>query len=766
MTQWMVVNRRWLALGCRILLWLSSVSLSICLMGTVGGMAGYAQTAAANRGYELLERGWVNDAIDAFRRALQQDANDLSARLGLAIAYQRAGQDDNAWQTYQQVLAQAPNNSTALAGVGLLGGYRPEWQAQGIQALNALIELEPDNSEARAQRALLLSYQGRFGEALMDYERLLATAPSTSVLIGAAQAYTYSGDYAQGLALFERVGQIPNDAVTAYALALQETGQTAMAVQVLATRLATANLSASQAVQIRSALAVAYHANQQPDEAIATLAPLRNDESAILPLARALSAIARRDRNDTLYDEASALYQRALTQTAAPSVGLMTEVADVLSESPAYRAEALRLYRQLAEEQPTASLTVKTAVAAWQLGELSRSQLQQQLRAATQPLPDAPIEQRLLANALIRLDPPDSSLLPIYQDLVDAGVDAPFLHVRIAQIYAERREYDLARQALAVYAASDRGSTDPLVDLLLADLDRREGNWQASVDRYTTLIDQAASPTTVNDALEGLAGVRIAQNQLDEALLVYEQLLRRNPNDPAVRLGWASVAYQTETITQAEAEQVLDQWLATQSLQAPPPSLYRLLAVLPPNPQREAVYEALLAVNSTDVGVNRRLIQVLADRDPTAAQNRVNQLLAANPDDIGAYFIQGEFAQTIGDLDQAIAAYEAILERQPENLDAIAALAGVRFQQRRYAEAVQLYTTVVTAQPNNWEARRALAELSAAQNRPLTALAQLRELQDDLESTGSDHTALEQRIRRLRIDVLRRRGFQPDWERY
>jgi len=766
MTQRMAKNRRGLSFWCRVLLWFGSVSLSVSIVGAMGGLGllpGYAQTAAANRGYELLERGWVNDAIDAFRRALQQSPNDLDARLGLAIAYQRAGRDADAWQTYQQVLAQAPNNRTALAAVGLLGGYQPAWQADGIQALTTLLELEPENHEARAQRALLLTYQGRFVEALTDYERLLAVAPSADILVGAAQAYTYSGDYAQGLALFEQLRLIPNDGVAAYALALQETGQVAAAVRVLENRLATADLSAHQTALVRSALAVAYAANQQPDEAIATLAPLRNDEAAILPLARALSAIARQDRDDDLYTEASALYQRALAQTDTPSAGLITEVADVLSESSVYRAEALRLYRQLLEERPSSSLAVKAAVTAWQVGEISRTELRQQLRQATQPPPESSVEQRLLANALIRLDPPESSLLPVYQEL---AATSPFLNVRIAQIYTQRGEYDPARQALAAYSESDRGRTDPLVDLLLADLDRREGNYQASVDRYSDLIAQATSPATVNNALEGLAGVRIAQGQLDEALLAYEQLLRRNPNDRAARLGWASVAYQTETISQSEAEQVLDQWLATQSLQSPPPSLYRLLGVLPPDPQRQSVYEALLAVNARDVGVNRRLIQVLSDRNPTQAQNRVNQLIAANPDDIGVYFIQGEFAQAIGDLDQAIAAYDAILERQPDNLDAIAALAGVRFQQRRYDEAAQLYATVIAAQPSNWEARRALAELSAAQNRPLTALAQLRNLQDDLDAADADVPDLEQRIRRLRIDVLRRRGFQPDWERY
>jgi cytochrome c-type biogenesis protein CcmH/NrfG len=77
----------------------------------------------------------ANDAIAAFQQALRSSPNSLEAKLGLAQAYQKAGKDADAWTAYQRVLEQAPNNVPALKAVGLLGGYRAEWQVRGIEAL-------------------------------------------------------------------------------------------------------------------------------------------------------------------------------------------------------------------------------------------------------------------------------------------------------------------------------------------------------------------------------------------------------------------------------------------------------------------------------------------------------------------------------------------------------------------------------------------------------------------------------------------------------
>jgi len=85
-----------------------------------------------------------------------------------------------------------------------------------------------------------------------------------------------------------------------------------------------------------------------------------------------------------------------------------------------------------------------------QLGRISRSELRQRLLSLLQPLPSEAAERRALASALIPLDPPDPALLPVYQQLINAGVDEPFLYFRVAQMLIQR-------ESVGSSQGSDRG---------------------------------------------------------------------------------------------------------------------------------------------------------------------------------------------------------------------------------------------------------------------------------------------------------------------
>ena len=441
------------------------------------------------QGFTQLGQGLVNDAIATFRGAVRQYPNSVEAKLGLAIAYRRAGRDADAWQTYQQVLAQAPNNQLALKTVGILGGFRPEWQQQGIEALTTLLTLTPNDTDALAQRALLYGYQGRFAESLTDYQRVLQQNPSPEVVLGAAQIYTYSGNYAQGLELFNRyqtTGKpITGRAVIAYARALRGTGNAAQAIAILQAQLPP-QLNAT-AIQVRSELSQAYLANGQPTEALAILDPLRGRMDSRLALARALNEIGQRQNQPPLLNEAAELYRQVVTATPNPSPLLVREVADVLSGIPSQRQGALQLYTQLAQQQPNDRvLALQKLTLENQLGLLSRADLRVQLRSLLQPLPTDPAEQRAIAQALTRIDP-DPELLPVYQSLLQANVNEPFLNFRLAQLLIEQNDLAGAKAALATYQTTTIGANDQAPQLLLAEIDRRQGNLEAAAQRYQAI---------------------------------------------------------------------------------------------------------------------------------------------------------------------------------------------------------------------------------------------------------------------------------------
>jgi tetratricopeptide (TPR) repeat protein len=733
--------------------------------------AAQAQSApgAVREGYTLLERGWVNDAIATFQRAVQRYPQSVEGRLGLAIAYQRAGQDANAWDAYQRVLQIASNERKALAALGELGGYRSEWNAGGIAALTQLLTLEPENQAARTRRATLYSYQGQFAEAIADYEQVLPQNPAPDIVLAAAQTYTYSGDYSQGLALFDRYRTgnraIPDSAVTAYALALQETGQSEQAIALLEPRLQARRTLDATAIQLRAALATAYHANGQSEQAIAILAPLRNREDSTLTLARTLSSIGRQSDNGGLYDEAIALYRQVLQRTSSPSTGLLIETADVLSESPSGVEQALTIYQQLLQQQPqNQSLQAKQLILEYQVGMRSREDLTQALQQALQPLPDSAAAQRPIAQALITLDPPEAELLPIYEDLASAGV--PFLLFRVAQIHLQQNDLASAEQAIAAYRSTPAGQVDPATELILAEVERREGKLEASAQRYTTLIATAPRGSILDVALRGLASIRVTQGNLDEARSIYEELLTRNPQDLLAQLGQANLDYQAQTLSEADANAILKLWLASEASPDIPPEVLNLAAALPASADREPLYRVLLEANPNNTAIQRRWVQLLASRDPDQATQYLDTLIARSPQNLDLYFVKGELAQTLGELDQAVAAYETILEQEPENRGALSALGGVRFQQRRFAEATALYNTVIALNPSDRDARRILAELSLAQDQPLKALEQFRQLQTELDAAGTSDPALDARISQIQTDLMRRRGFQPSWERY
>jgi cellulose synthase operon protein C len=757
--------------------WVNSVGLGVWLMVLTPMISLHLSTGIVlaqtiptevREGYTLLGQGLVNQAIDVFRRAIQRYPQSVEAKLGLAIAYRRAGQDSDAWNTYQQVIAQDPNNQLALKTIGLLGGYRPEWQEQGIEALTTLLNLNPNDIEARAQRALLYGYRGRFAEAIADYQIALQNNPPPETIFGAAQAYTYSGNYQQGLQLFNRYRNsgrsITGSGSIAYARALRETGNAAQAVQVLESQL-TDKLDAT-AIQIRAELSQAYLANQQPTLALAVLDPLRGRSDSTLLLARALNELGRQENQPSLSQEAANLYRQVLAKTPNPSPALVREVADVLSSNSQDQEYALQLYRQLAQQQPDDPvLQIQQLALESQLGLSSRAEVRQRLRSTLRSLPQNLVEQRALAQALIRLEP-DPAFLSVYQTLQRVGVDEPFLNFRIAQILIEQGDLAAAREALSAYAATGAGRNDRATEILLADIERREGNLAASARRYETILaSKPTDPDLVENALRGLAGIRLTQGRTEEALALYDRLIAQNPKDARTQLARASIAYQANRISAAEAEAVLVNWLQTRPNDAPP-ELYSLVGALPAEPRREALYQALLEADPNHVPVQLRLVQVLATRNPQAAQAQAARLLARDRSNPGAYLIQGQLAQELGNLNQASQAYEKLLTMQPDNVDALLSLGGVRFQQRRFDQAATLYNEALAINPENTTAQRALIDLTAAQGNRISAIEQLEQMQLQQGITGVNDRDLQQRKQRLEEDFLRQRGFQPPWERY
>ncbi|AKG22126.1 tetratricopeptide repeat protein [Calothrix sp. 336/3] len=734
-----------------------------------------AQTSSATvqKGFNLLKKGWVNDAIATFQQALKRQPQSLQAKLGLAIAYNRAGRIPEAWNAYQQVLAQDPNNQSALKIVGIMGTYRPEWNRRGINALTTLLQLNPSDTQARGYRALLYSYQGQFSEAIADYQIALNNNPTPDIIIGAAQAYSYGGDYSRALELFNRyrtTGKSINGfAAVAYATSLRQTGNIPGAIQVLEAQLQNSTSLDSVAIETRSELAKAYLANNQQAQALAILDPLRGRSEAILPLARSLNEIRQRNQNPTLAQEVANLYRQVLNNNPNPSPNLLREIADVFTGLPGGEQTALQLYRQAAIQQPNdQSLQIRQLAMENKLGMISKTELRQRLATILQTLPNDGVKLQQIAVAVADIDNPDPELLTVYQSLLhsklnNGGIRVPFLYFRLAQIYAQKNDLVGARQALAAYTSTPEGKRSLIPQLMAAEIERREGSLEASAKRYQAVLNTQPNSEITDAALRGLAGVRLQQRRYDDALAVYDQLLSRQPSSLITQLGRTSVALQANRIVPGEAEAVLNNWLATQPITNTPPELFSLVGVLPATTQREPLYNYLAQVDPSYIPVQKRLVEAIALRSPAQAKITAKQIIANNPN---SYQLQAEVARAAGDLDLASKTYETVLSQQPDNVDALAALGGIRFEQQRFTEAQQIYSRVLEQKPEDRDSRRALADLTAIDDQPLAALAQLEQLQIEQGSQGGTDSEVSRRMQEIQEDFLQRRGFQPPWEDY
>lgn len=402
-----------------------------------------------------------------------------------------------------------------------------------------------------------------------------------------------------------------------------------------------------------------------------------------------------------------------------------------------------------------------------QLGLLGKNDLKQRLATAIQSAPSDRVQLQQLANALVNIDLPDPEFLPVYQNLLQMGVNVPFLNFRVAQMYVQRQDLNGARQALAAYTATPAGAKDLAPQLLAAEIERREGNLEASAQRYQAVIASKPNNSDIIDAaLGGLAGVRLQQKRFDEAVTVYDQLIARNPQNLSIQLGRASIAYQAKRISQPEAEAVLNNWLATQPATNTPPELYSLIGTLPTDPQKEALYSYLVETDPSSIPLQLRLLQVIAKRNPAQAQARMKQLIARIPTTSDSYQLQAELARSVGDLNLASSTYQNILAQQPDNIDALAALGGIRFEQRRFESAQEIYAQVLAQKPDDKGTRRTLAGLNAILDQPLTALAQLEQLQLEAAAEGGNDSDASRQIQQIQTDFLLRRGFQPPWEDY
>jgi tetratricopeptide (TPR) repeat protein len=145
-----------------------------------GGEAGYLSQAGSNshnnRGVLLLNRGRVDEAIEAFRAALEEEPEFLVARINLGRSYMLKGNSDEALAVFADVLRRDPQAQEVENFVGNIHMERGD-TGQAEAHLRRAIEIEPDNADARNSLGILYERMGRLEAAAAEYETVIRVDP-------------------------------------------------------------------------------------------------------------------------------------------------------------------------------------------------------------------------------------------------------------------------------------------------------------------------------------------------------------------------------------------------------------------------------------------------------------------------------------------------------------------------------------------------------------------------------------------------------------
>lgn len=128
------------------------------------------------RGRVAFRFGRYQDAAAEFRKAVEAQPDNVSARINLAAALAEAGDRKSAGEQLREVLKLAPGNGTAHFNLGTLMALEGE-PAGAVVHLQEAVRIDPNDAPARIALAGALEKDGRTDEALSQYEKAVGLAP-------------------------------------------------------------------------------------------------------------------------------------------------------------------------------------------------------------------------------------------------------------------------------------------------------------------------------------------------------------------------------------------------------------------------------------------------------------------------------------------------------------------------------------------------------------------------------------------------------------
>ena len=182
----------------------------VLLAGIAAGAAAQESPAAVafRQGAAAQQRGDLERAADAYRRAIEINPQFAEAHANLGAVLARLGQYKDAVLSYERALAINPRLTAARLNLGL-AHYRAGALRAAAETLQAVHTAEPSLLQARQLLGLVLVELGRDAEAIPHLEASAQAGPEeAAVLFALGRAYSRRGD-SRADAIAERLSKTP-----------------------------------------------------------------------------------------------------------------------------------------------------------------------------------------------------------------------------------------------------------------------------------------------------------------------------------------------------------------------------------------------------------------------------------------------------------------------------------------------------------------------------------------------------------------------------
>ncbi len=168
-----------------------------------------------SRGIELADKGWLDEAINEFRKAIELDPDSAHAHDNLATVYAEKKLYREALQEYLLAIRLEPDCPTTHFNLAcFLATHGPQMTVAQYQEA---IGLDPDYADAHLNLGLALADQGRVDEAMRELRRAIELDPNDAFSRHELAALLMDeGDYRGAIGLLKDVVRLESNNFEGY----------------------------------------------------------------------------------------------------------------------------------------------------------------------------------------------------------------------------------------------------------------------------------------------------------------------------------------------------------------------------------------------------------------------------------------------------------------------------------------------------------------------------------------------------------------------